>query len=201
MNRLERALRVRLAKLRGKEPPLNYTAARLPQYPVGRGTYGVPRVFDYPNNASLRIGAFTSIAADVSIFLGGNHHPEWVSTFPFGAMWSEHHHPEQPATRGDVIIGNDVWIGRGAMIMSGVTIGDGAVIGAAALVAKDVPPYTIAVGNPARNVRQRFSPETVDRLLAIRWWDWPDDRIRRAAAKLQSPDIEGFIAAVEAGEV
>jgi acetyltransferase-like isoleucine patch superfamily enzyme len=201
VKRWVRSLRVRLAKLQGKEPPLDYTAKRLPQYPVGRGTYGNPRVFSYPNDAGLKIGAFTSIAADVSIFLGGNHHPEWVSTFPFGAMWREHEHPEQPCSRGDVVIGNDVWIGRGAMIMSGVTIGDGAVIGAAALVAKDVPPYAIAVGNPARTVRQRFSPEIVEKLLAIRWWDWPDDRIRRAAGMLQSPDVARFIAAVEAGEI
>lgn len=196
-----RSLRVRFAKLRGKEPPLNYTARVLPQYQVGRGTYGSPRILDYPNNASLQIGAFTSIAAEVSIFLGGNHHPEWVSTFPFGAMWREHEHPEQPCSRGDVVIGNDVWIGRGAMIMSGVTIGDGAVVGAAALVARDVPPYTIVAGNPARVVRQRFAPEIVEKLLAIRWWDWPDDRIRRAAGMLQSPDVERFIAAVDVGEI
>ena len=201
MRRLVRSVRVRLAKLRGEEPPLNYTARVLPHYPIGRGTYGSPRIFQYPNNAGLRIGAFTSIAADVGIFLGGNHHPEWVSTFPFGAMWREHAHADQPCTRGDVVIGNDVWIGRGAVIMSGVTIGDGAVIGAAAVVAKDVPPYAIAVGNPARVIRQRFAPEIVEKLLAIRWWDWPDDRIRRAAPMLQSPDIGRFIAAVEAGEI
>jgi acetyltransferase-like isoleucine patch superfamily enzyme len=201
VNRLTRVLRRKLAKLRGQEPPLNYTCKYLPEYQVGRGTYGIPRVLHYPHDAQLKIGAFGSIANGVIIFLGGNHHPEWVSTFPFGAMWREHDHPDQPATRGDVVIGNDVWIGHSATIMSGVTIGDGAVIGAGALVAKDVPPYMIAVGNPARNVRQRFAPEIVEKLLAIRWWDWPDKRIRRAAGMLQSPDIERFIAAVEAGEI
>ncbi|WP_309503819.1 MULTISPECIES: CatB-related O-acetyltransferase [Sphingomonas] len=201
MNRLERAIRLRLSRLRGTEPPLNYTAEAYPDYEIGRGTYGVPRIFRYPHDARLKIGAFTSIASDVGIFLGGNHHPEWVSTYPFGAMWREHDHPEQPASRGDVVIGNDVWIGRGAMIMSGVTIGDGAVIGAGSVIARDVPAYTIAVGNPARNVRQRFAPEIVGKLLAIRWWDWPDERIRRAAGLMQSPDIERFIAAVEAGEI
>jgi acetyltransferase-like isoleucine patch superfamily enzyme len=201
VKRWKRSLLVRLAKLRGQEPPLDYTAKRLPQFDVGRGTYGNPRVFSYPHDARLKIGAFSSIAAEVSIFLGGNHHPEWVSTFPFGAMWREHEHPDQPASRGDVVIGNDVWIGRGAIIMSGVTIGDGAVVGAGALVSRDVPPYTIAAGNPARNLRQRFAPEIVEKLLGISWWDWPDDRIRRAAGMMQSPDIERFIAAVEAGEI
>lgn len=199
MPSIVRAIRRRIAKFRGKEPPLNHTAPLFPQYEIGRGTYGAPRIFHYPREARLKIGAYCSIAADVGIFLGGNHHPEWVSTFPFGAMWHEHEHPDQPGTRGDVVIGNDVWIGRGAVIMSGVTIGDGAVIGAYALVAKDVPPYGIAVGNPARTIRHRFPPEIVEKLLAIRWWDWPEDRIRRAAPMLQHPDVQGFIDAVEAG--
>ena len=194
-------LRHRLAHLRGIEPPLILTRDQLPQYEIGRGTYGRPIIHDYPNNATLTIGAFCSIAADVRIFLGGNHHPEWVSTYPFGALWREHRHADQPCSRGDVVIGNDVWIGRDAMIMSGVTIGDGAVIGAGAVLAKDVPPYMIVAGNPARAIRARFAPETVERLLAIRWWNWPDDRIRRAAGLLQNPDIEGFIRALDEGRI
>jgi acetyltransferase-like isoleucine patch superfamily enzyme len=194
-------LQAKLANLRGIEPPLAYTAEFYPEYQIGRGTYGRPRIFSYPNDATLRIGAFCSIAADVGIFLGGNHHPEWVTTFPFGAMWPEHYHPQQPSSRGDVVIGNDVWIGREAVIMSGVTVGDGAVIGAGAVVGRDVPPYTIVVGNPARALRQRFAPEVVERLLAIRWWDWPDERLRRAAGLMQSPDIQAFIDAVDSGRI
>jgi len=171
-----RILQAKLANLRGIEPPLAYTAEFYPEYQIGRGTYGRPRIFSYPNDATLRIGAFCSIAADVGIFLGGNHHPEWV-------------------------IGNDVWIGREAVIMSGVTVGDGAVIGAGAVVGRDVPPYTIVVGNPARALRQRFAPEVVERLLAIRWWDWPDERLRRAAGLMQSPDIQAFIDAVDSGRI
>jgi chloramphenicol O-acetyltransferase type B len=198
---LSKRIRNKLAHWRGIEPPLDLTAQHFPEFAIGRGTYGHPRVFRYPNDGNLRIGAYCSIAADVSIFLGGEHHPEWVSTFPFGALWREHEHPEQPRSRGDVVIGNDVWIGREAMIMSGVTIGDGAVIGARALVAKDVPAYTVAGGNPARPIRPRFAPDVVDRLLAIRWWNWPDERIRRAAPMLQSPDMATFIAAVEEGRI
>jgi len=85
--------------------------------------------------------------------------------------------------------------------MSGVTIGDGAVVGARALVARDVPPYTIVGGNPAKPIRPRFPPEIVEKLLDIRWWDWPDERIRKAAGMMQSPDIQAFIDAVESGRI
>ena len=123
-----------------------------PQYEIGRGTYGVlPNVLDRDNGTTLRIGAFCSIAAEVQIFLGGTTGSIWATTFPFNNFWPEARDIKgHPASRGDVTIGNDVWIGRGVMIMSGVTIGDGAVIGARAVVARDVPPYAIAVGNPAR---------------------------------------------------
>jgi chloramphenicol O-acetyltransferase type B len=194
-------IRRKIARWRGEQPPLAFIAVFFPQYPIGPHTYGVPEVYFYLNNASLSIGDYCSIAGEVGIFLGGEHHPEWVSTYPFGALWREHDHPEQPRSRGDVRIGNDVWIGRGATIMSGVTIGDGAVIGARALVVKDVPPYGIVGGNPAKLIRYRFEPEIVERLIAICWWDWPEERVRRAAPLLQSPDIRRFIEAVEAGRV
>lgn len=194
-------IRQRIARLRGIEPPLTMTADLLPQYQIGRGTYGVPRIHHYPNDASLRIGAYCSIAADVGIFLGGEHHSEWVSTYPFGSLWPEHAHPEHPRSRGDVVIGSDVWIGREAMIMSGVTIGDGAVIGARALVARDVAPYTVVVGSPAKPIRTRFPAEVVEKLLAVRWWDWPETRVRKAAPLLQSADLSAFFRAVEEGKV
>jgi chloramphenicol O-acetyltransferase type B len=185
----------------GREPPPVMTADLLPQYRVGPGTYGVPQIIHYPNDASLEIGAYCSIAAEVSIFLGGEHHPEWVSTYPFGALWHEHQHPDHPRSRGNVVIGSDVWIGRGATIMSGIRVGDGAVIGARALVVKDVPPYTIVGGNPAKVIRPRFDAELVERLLEIRWWTWPEPRIRNAAGMLQSPDIRAFIDAVDSGRL
>lgn len=201
MQRLLSRIRRRIAIARGEHPPLNLTAEYLPNYRIGPHTYGTPEVYFYLNNADLVIGDYCSIASEVGIFLGGEHHPEWVSTYPFGALWREHDHPGQPKSRGNVVIGNDVWFGRGATIMSGVTIGDGAVIAARALVVKDVPPYGVVGGNPAKLIRYRFDPETVEKLLAIRWWDWPEERVRRAAPLLQAPDIGGFIEAVEAGRV
>ena len=91
--------------------------------------------------------------------------------------------------KGDIVIGNDVWIGYEAVILAGVTIGDGAVIGARAVVTKDIPPYTIVVGVPAKPIRKRFSQETIDLLLKIKWWNWPEERIRQHIAEIQSGRI------------
>lgn len=91
--------------------------------------------------------------------------------------------------KGDIRIGNDVWIGYEAVIFAGVTIGDGAIIGTRALVTKDVPPYTIVGGVPAKPIRKRFDDNTIQRLLEIRWWDWPEEKIARNIQALQSGDI------------
>ena len=91
--------------------------------------------------------------------------------------------------KGDIVIGNDVWIGYEAVILAGVTIGDGAVIGARAVVTKDIPPYTIVGGVPAKPIRKRFSQETIDLLLKIKWWNWPEERIRQHIAEIQSGRI------------
>ncbi|OWK41030.1 Acetyltransferase [Fimbriiglobus ruber] len=102
-------------------------------------------------------------------------------------------------TKGDITVGNDVWIGAFAIVLSGVTIGDGAVVGAAAVVAKDVPPYAVVVGNPARVVKHRFDPDMVAQLLAIRWWDWPEDRVKTAADLIWSDRVAEFVAQYRAG--
>jgi len=169
-----------------------------PHIEVGRGTYGNPKVRSWGEGAALKIGAFCSIAEDVTILLGGEHRMEWVTTYPFNVKWDAARHiTGHPVTRGDVVIGNDVWIGFGAMILSGVTIGDGAVIGARTLVMKNVPPYAIAAGHPAVVVRKRFDDATIDRLLKIRWWDWPDEKIERFLPRLLNSDLEAFLAATE----
>ena len=98
-----------------------------------------------------------------------------------------------PATKGDVVIGNDVWIAEGAVILSGVNIGDGAVIGSQAVVSKDVPPYAVVSGNPARLIKKRFDDETIDKLLSIQWWNWPVEKIRKNVHLICSNRLENFI--------
>lgn len=161
---------------------------------IGEWTYGSIAVNDFEEGAHLTIGRFCSIADGVKIFLGGNHRTDWVTTYPFHQKWptvgpvSGH-----PATKGDVVIGHDVWIGTDAMIMSGVTIGHGAVIGARSQVTRSVPPYAIAAGNPARVKRFRFEPDIIAQLLAIAWWDWPEPKIREALPIMLSRKIQVFI--------
>ncbi len=147
--------------------------------------------------AELTIGSFCSIADRVSVFLGGNHRTDWVSTYPFAEFpdrWPTARGIEgHPATNGDVTIGSDVWIGSGATIMSGVTIGDGAVIAAECCVTSDVDPYAIVGGNPARLIRHRFDSAVVEGLLRIRWWDWSDEEIDRNVPLLCGSDLERFV--------
>jgi acetyltransferase-like isoleucine patch superfamily enzyme len=162
----------------------------------GALTYGSPHVRFYEGDeAKVTIGAYTSIADEVVIIPGGNHRADWVSTFPFrvvlelpGAFENGH-----PASRGDVAIGNDVWIGRGATILSGVEIGDGAIVGAAAVVSASVRPYAVVVGNPAREVKRRFSDDEVEALLRIAWWNWPGDLVRERVPLLNGSSVAEFI--------
>lgn len=179
-------------RIKGKKLTLQ---ARFPQYEIGRASYGNPVVRSWKEGAVLRMGSFCSIAAGVKIFLGGEHRTDWVTTFPFSKLWPEKagQIPGHPKTRGDVVIGSDVWIGAEAVIMSGVRIGDGAVVGTRALVTRDIPPYAIAAGNPATVVRMRFPEEVVKSLLEIAWWEWPDERIARFMPLLLSDRIDDFI--------
>lgn len=140
----------------------------------------------------LIIGRFTAIGPGAMFLMpGGNHPMVGPSTYPFtmfGGTWAENTVDaflpiDQP---GDTVIGNDVWIGREATIMPGVTIGDGAVIGAHSVVTKDVDPYAIVAGNPARIIRRRFNDADIARLLAAKWWDWPIEKITQHAATLMS---------------
>jgi chloramphenicol O-acetyltransferase type B len=174
---------------------------RFPQYAIGRHTYGLLSVRDDGGGSTLSIGAFTSIAEGATVFTGGEHRPDWVTTFPFNVLWaSAQHHTGHPHSQGDVHIGNDVWLGAGCLVLSGVTIGDGAVVGARAVVRGDVPPYAVVVGSPARVVKTRFDAEQVEALLAIQWWNWSDAQIERAMPHLLAPDIDAFIRRATAGQ-
>lgn len=154
---------------------------------IGRYTYH--HNLKVSGEANLFIGQFCSIAPEVRIFLGENHNTDCITTYPFGHVFLDVFKVENdnhPSSRGDVVIGNDVWIGFRSTIMSGVTIGDGAVIAANSHVVKDVAPYEIVGGNPARHIRYRFDKETIARLLELKWWDKPVDEIRAMIPELLS---------------
>ncbi|MDX9786793.1 MAG: CatB-related O-acetyltransferase [Desulfobacterales bacterium] len=168
---------------------------KFPQYEIGRGTYGSDlRILRRKDGATLKIGAFCSIAAGVQIFLGGEHRIDWVTTYPFNVLWhSANHIKGHPKTKGDVEIGNDVWIGQEAVILSGVKIGDGAVVGVRAVVTANVPPYAVVAGNPARVLKKRFDDMTIQRLLNSKWWNWPESKIEKMLPMLLNHDIERFL--------
>lgn len=153
---------------------------------IGRRTYGNPEILTFAGNPNVMIGSYCSIANSVVFLAGGEHHPEHVSTFPF--------HGDGPSARpADIRIGNDVWIGHGVTVMGGITVGDGAILGARCLVRKDVPPYTIMAGIPARILRYRFTNEQIADLLRLRWWDWPENEVASYIGYLYSANIEGFL--------
>ncbi len=167
---------------------------------MGRHTYGSFRIIAHSGDQGrVEIGSFCSIADGTEFLIGGNHPPEWPSTYPFRAMMSlpGAFRDGLPASKGPIVVGNDVWIGRNSLIMSGVKIGNGAIIGAGSVVAKDVRPYAIVVGNPASEVRRRFTDAQVARLERIRWWDWPLDVILENVRLLNAGDVDRFLTAAE----
>jgi acetyltransferase-like isoleucine patch superfamily enzyme len=161
---------------------------------IGEYTYGLPEVLTWGNDGKLFIGKYCSIGGYVRILLGGNHRSDWVTTYPFSYFRKEAMHIKgHPYSRGDVVIGNDVWIGLGCTILSGVSIGDGAVLGAHSVITKDVPAYSIAAGNPAKVLRKRFSDEQIESLLSIAWWNWPDHKINLLIENMLCSNIDDFI--------
>ena len=166
-------------------------------FTIGQYTYGEPDVRCFDDVTRLVIGKYCSISDRVIILLGGNHRLDWATTYPFSFFSGQWPEAEtitgHPATKGDIVIGNDVWIGFGATILSGVTIGDGAVIGAGSVVSRDVAPYTIVAGNPAVPARKRFSEAVITALLNLCWWDWPDEKVQENVRLLCSNDLEALL--------
>lgn len=197
-----------LHRLRSGRNPNNETRIHLEKlaraygFSIGAYSYGRPKVRFPDSGRRLTIGRYCSIADKVEILLGGDHRLDWASTYPFAAMrglWPDAAAPaEYHASRGDVAIGHDVWLGSGCMILSGVTVGHGAVVAAHAVVTRDVPPYAVVAGNPARVVRTRFDEATCAALVACAWWDLPHAEVTRLVPLLQSGRIADLIAAARA---
>lgn len=156
-------------------------------------------LYHYPiNGDKLKIGKFSSIACGAKfIFTSANHTMHSLSNYTFPIFFEEWGLDAKNIrsawdNKGDIVVGNDVWIGYEAVILSGVTIGDGAVIGARAVVTKDVPPYTVVGGVPARPIKKRFDDETIAKLQKLSWWDWDKDKINRNIHNIQSGDIDAL---------
>jgi virginiamycin A acetyltransferase len=155
-------------------------------------------LYHYPiNQDRLVIGKFCSFACGAKFLMtSGNHTLKSLSTYPFPIFyeeWDENLHPKDAwDNKGDIRIGNDVWIGYEAVILSGVKIGDGAIVATRAVVTKDVPPYAIVGGVPARIVKLRYSDEKIATLLRIKWWDWPVEKIGNSIEALRNGDLEGL---------
>lgn len=168
---------------------------------VGRHSYGFDagtfRIFMH--GARIDVGAFCSFGPEVRILAGSEHIMDRASTFPFKAVLFNPAggNAEEAIDRGVTRVGNDVWIGARALVMSGVSVADGAVVGAGAVVTRDVAPYEVVAGNPARRIRFRFKRSIRRRLLATRWWEWDDERLRELLPLFTS-DVASFLESVEA---
>lgn len=138
------------------------------------------------------IGKFCSIAGSVAMDCGFSHNTKLVTTFPFEAKFPERfgHLKTHFVSKGNIVIGNDVWIGEHVLVMSGVHVGDGAVLAARAVVTKNVRPYEIVAGIPARHIKFRFSQKIIDKLLIMKWWDWPEEKIFERVPLLMSENYE-----------
>ena len=152
--------------------------------------------FDFVGD-KLTIGKFCMIASDVKFIMNGaNHLTDALTTYPFaifGNGWEDAMNEKSYPNKGDINIGNDVWIGYNATIMAGVTIGDGAIIATNSTVIKDVEPYSIVGGNPAQEIKKRFSKEVITKLLELKWWDWDIEKITRNLQHLTANEIGNII--------
>jgi acetyltransferase-like isoleucine patch superfamily enzyme len=159
---------------------------------MGRWSYSDGPVTLRFELSNVVVGKFCSIARNVVMDCGFNHNLKFGTLFPFNTIFPNlfGNIKEHPVTRGDIVIGNDVWIGEDSLIMSGVHIGDGAVVAARAVVTKNVEPYAIVGGVPAKLIRYRFSKLTIEKFLKMKWWDWSEEKIRQSVPLLMSENFE-----------
>lgn len=166
-----------------------------------RGTYFDRNVniISWSDQYSIRLGKYNSIGRDCNFFLHANHRVDWITTSSqlWGPVDQEisdlHMKIGHPSCKGDIIIENDVWIGANSTIMSGIRIGNGSVVAAGSTVTKDIPPYSIVAGNPAKVVKKRFTEDQIEKLLEISWWEWEEQKIKDSAMILWSNGIDEFI--------
>lgn len=154
--------------------------------------YNVLYNYDF-SKVQLKIGKFCAIAAETKFIMTGNHKLDAFTTYPFpifGHGWENVYQIADLPVKGDIIIGNDVWFGYDSLVMGGVTIGDGSIIATRAVVTKDVPPYSIVAGNPAKVVKRRFDEKTTQRLLELAWWDWEIEKINQNLSLLCNFNID-----------
>jgi acetyltransferase-like isoleucine patch superfamily enzyme len=172
----------------------------LPGVEVGRHTYGLTKSsFWGPRKRSpIRIGSFCSIGPGVLFIGAAEHRVDTATTYPLRIVDGKIRNGAEAFSKGPITVGHDVWFGARCIVLSGVTIGNGAVIGAGSIVTRDIPPYAIAVGNPARVIRYRFSPEIIERLQSSQWWNWSDDLIRERIELLTTVDAESFVNTLDA---
>jgi acetyltransferase-like isoleucine patch superfamily enzyme len=171
--------------------------------PRGKHTYGPePTIIGVDDIAvGSKIGKFCSIAENLQFIMRGSHMIDWVTTYPFQVVWNMDVPLHDLPPHSPITIGNDVWIAANVKIKQGVTIGDGAVLATECFVTKDVPPYAVVGGNPAKIIRYRFTEEQRKELLDIKWWDWEDEKIKKIVPLLVSNNIDKFIELTKTKEI
>ena len=178
---MDKVQALEVLRTRLKEP---YARLDKNRVQIGDFTYGLPLIMSWGEDTKLTIGKFCSIGSNVQIYLGGNHHTDWLTTYPFNVLLKDQYpgiDGEVAATKGDITIGNDVWIANDVKIMSGVTIGDGAVIAAGSVVTKDVMSSALVAGAPAKQKRILWQKAPA---VGMRWWDWPMEKLAEAIPRL-----------------